>query len=213
MSKMQPDDLPVELFRAGKAKLFHTTGITLGISESAAHTAHVAAELARAAQMQISFDVNYRAKLWAPQAAQARCTEFMQLADILFLPIRDARTVWGIEDSADEEVVKSLAQRFPQRLIVMTLGERGAIAIDREGKVYRQSAFPTSEVERLGTGDAFSAGFLASYLEHRDIQLALRWACASASLKYTISGDLPLFTYDEVACLANEDRRASGIQR
>lgn len=209
MSRMQPSDLPISLFAPHQARLFHTSGITLGISDSAAETARAAAELAKAAGLLVSFDVNYRAKLWSAEMANAACTEFMRNVDIVLLPLRDARTVFGIDDATDESVLTSLAKQFPQRIIVMTLGSRGAIAIDQQGKVFHQAAFPTTEIERLGSGDAFGAGFIASYLEHNDIAAALRWGCATASLKYTIPGDLPLVHLAEVKALAESNPEAS----
>ena len=208
ISKMRPDELPSGLFTPGRARLFHTSGITLGISESAAATAQMAAELAKAAGMLVSFDVNYRAKLWRPEAAHAACVDFMKLADIVFLPIRDAHTVFGLEEPTDEAILQNLSRHSPHCLFVMTLGARGAIAIDRHGEVFRQAAFATTEVERLGSGDAFDAGFLASYLESGDVAMALRWGCAAASLKYTIPGDLPLVSRDEVKRLAELESAA-----
>ena len=213
MSKMEPSELPGELFAPHKAKVFHTTGITLGISATAAATAQMAAELAKAAGMLVSFDVNYRAKLWRPEAAQTACAEFMKLADIVFLPIRDARTVFGLEEPTDEAILQNLSRDFPHCTFVMTLGARGAIAIDRHGEVFRQAAFPTTEIERLGSGDAFGAGYLASYLEHRDIALALCWGCATAALKYTIEGDLPLVHRHEVADLLSSANNVKEIIR
>ena len=64
MSRMRPVDLPDGLFDADVAQLFHVTGITLAISETARETAHEALRRAKAAGWQISFDTNYRGKLW-----------------------------------------------------------------------------------------------------------------------------------------------------
>jgi 2-dehydro-3-deoxygluconokinase len=213
VSKMQPSDLPTGLFATGQARLFHTSGITLGISESAAATAHLAAELAKAAGMLVSFDVNYRAKLWRPEAAYASCLEFMRLADIVFLPLRDARTVFGFEEASVDSVLHGLLRLAPQCTFVMTLGGDGALASDCHGEIFRQTAFPTTEVERLGSGDAFSAGYLASFLERGRIAEALRWGCATASLKCTIPGDLPLVNRCEVEALAASATTALEIVR
>jgi 2-dehydro-3-deoxygluconokinase len=95
----------------------------------------------------------------------------------------------------------------------MTLGARGAIAIDRHGEIYRQAAFATTEVERLGSGDAFAAGYLANFLEHGSIASALRWGCATASLKYTIPGDLPLIHRHEVEALVASVSGSADIVR
>jgi 2-dehydro-3-deoxygluconokinase len=213
ISKMQPSELPSHLFAPTRAKLFHTTGITLGISESAAATAQMAAELAKAAEMLVSFDVNYRAKLWRPEAARVRCADFIKQADIVFLPLRDAHTVFGLEEPTDEAILQNLSRHYPHCTIVLTLGERGAIAIDRHGEFFRQAAFATTEVERLGSGDAFAAGYLASFLEHGSIANALRWGCATASLKYTIPGDLPLIHRHEVEALVASENKSTDIVR
>lgn len=213
MSKMGPDELPSGLFSPHQARLFHTTGITLGISVSAAATAQMAAELAKAAGMLVSFDVNYRAKLWRPEAAHASCVEFIKLADVFFLPARDAHTVFGLAEPTDEATLHNLARHFPHCTIVMTLGPRGAIAIDRHGELYHQAAFPTTEIERLGSGDAFSAGYLANFLQHGSIATALRWGCATASLKYTIPGDLPLVHRREVEALVASEGAVGEIVR
>jgi 2-dehydro-3-deoxygluconokinase len=213
ISKMQPNELPSHMFSPHKAKLFHTTGISLGISESAAATAQLAAELAKAAGMLVSFDVNYRAKLWRPEAAHASCVDFIKLADIVFMPLRDAHTVFGLEESTEEATLQNLARHFPHCTIVMTLGARGAIAIDRNGETHRQTAFPTTEVERLGSGDAFAAGYLANFLEQGKIASGLRWGCATASLKYTIPGDLPLIHRREVEALVASECGSTDIVR
>lgn len=213
ISKMQPSELPTHLFSSSHAKLFHTSGITLGISQTAAATALMAAEIAKAAGMLVSFDVNYRAKLWRPETAHASCMEFIKLADIVFLPLRDARTVFGLEETTNDSVLQNLLRHAPHCTFVMTLGAGGAIAIDRHGEIYRQAAFPTTEVERLGSGDAFAAGYLARFLEQGSIADALRWGCATASLKYTIPGDLPLIHRSEVETLAASESGSADIVR
>lgn len=213
ISKMTPSQLPTQLFTSSKAKLFHTSGITLGISESASATAQMAAEIAKAEGMLVSFDVNYRAKLWRPEVAHASCVDFIKLADIVFLPLRDAHTVFGLEEPTDEAILQNLSRHAPHCTFVMTLGSRGAIAIDRHGEIYRQAAFPTTEVERLGSGDAFSAGYLANFLEQGSIASGLRWGCATASLKYTISGDLPLIHRKEVETLVASTSGSTDIVR
>lgn len=213
ISRMQPSQLPMRLFTPGSAKLFHTSGITLGISDSAARTATAAAAMAKEAGMLVSFDVNYRAKLWPPDAAREGCIQVISHADIVFLPIRDARTVFGLDASTEEAILRSLLLQFPHCTIVMTLGAGGAIAINRHGEIVRQPAFPTTEIERLGSGDAFAAGYLANFLERGSVSSALRWGCATASLKYTIPGDLPLIHRHEVKALAESESGSSEIVR
>lgn len=204
MSLMCPNDLQPEVFSA-EAKLFHTTGITLGISKSAAATALRATQLAQAAGATVSFDFNYRARLWTTEDAKHGCEEIMQLADIIFIPSRDAASVFKMHSPDPEEILELLCAAYPRATVVLTMGARGAAARDGTGRYWYQHAITAREIERLGGGDAFSAGYLASYLEQPDDPAAaLRMGAAAAALKYTIPGDLPLFDRDEVESLMRD---------
>lgn len=200
MSRMQPADLPAELFRAGESRLFHTTGITLAISGSAKKTAREAMWLAKAADWRISFDTNYRGKLWSGADAAAGCDHAMSVADLVFCPYGDYQVMFG--EATPSAAIADLATRYPATLIVMTLGKDGSQAITPDGEVLRQPAILADEVGRIGGGDAFAAGFIYAWLTEGDVRTALKWGAALSSLKYTIPGDLPLVDYDAVAALA-----------
>jgi len=214
MSQMQADELPAELFRPGATRLFHTTGITVGLSQCARRTTEYAVELAQQSGAQLSFDLNYRSKLWSAEAAYAACAPLMAQAHIVFLPMRDAKSVCGAQETTPTAICHELHQRWPRALIVLTRGQLGAMAIDAQGAVFEQPAFLADEVERLGGGDAFSAGFLSARLAARSTQEALRWGCATAALKYTIPGDLPLIDRSQVLALLDTAAQGPrGIER
>lgn len=207
MSRMQPEQFPAHLFQPGGARLLHLTGITLALSSDAYATAQRALELAKAAGWQISFDVNYRGKLWSQDAARQGCKPFMEAADLIFLPKRDACMICDLPSFIPYEMALSeLRSLYPQATIVMTLGDQGAAALTADGQTYSQPVFPAEAVCRLGRGDAFVAGFLYQFLEnssHERIAAALRWGNAMAALKYSIEGDMPLVRRHEVEALVN----------
>ncbi len=214
MSRMQPDELPPELFATGAARVFHTSGITVGLSEDARRTAMRAVELAREAKQVISFDLNFRSRLWAAAEAYAACEPIMAQADIIFLPLRDAQAVCEVTKAEPAAVCRELHGRWPRATLVVTRAELGAVAMDAAGTFFEQAAFPADEVERLGGGDAFSAGYLAAVLSGCDVQDSLRWGCATAAIKYTIPGDLPLLDRNMVAALVSDpSHRPTSIQR
>lgn len=202
MSRMTPEDLPTGLFREGACKILHLSGITVGISEQAAQTVWAAVRMASEAGWAICFDLNYRAKLWTPAEALAACIPFMHAADYVFLPWRDAKQVMGVVGKSAEECCIELHQQFEHATLVLTLGRDGAVAVSPSGQTFQQPAFVTTEVERLGGGDAFSAGFLSGILQELDVVNCLRWGAAAAAMKYTIPGDLPLFDRKAVRDLA-----------
>ena len=216
MSRMQPDELPAELFAPGRARHLHLTGITVAISQSAAATARRAVELAKAAGMTVSFDVNYRAKLWSAEQARVGCHEFAALADIFFTPLRDAETIYGVSDDPETALAQLQAQ-YPQATIILTLGAEGAIGAEPDKAAISQSVFPAGTVGRIGGGDAFTAGVLYGYLTdtnpHTRLATALRWGAAAAAFKYTIPGDMPLFEKEEVEGLLHSGNQSPQVRR
>ena len=199
VSHVQPADLPEDLFKADMSRLFHVTGITLAISDSARTTALEAMRRGKDLGWQVSFDTNYRSTLWTGERAAAKCDEAMALADIVFCPLGDCQALYG--DALPDEALAVLASKYPETLIVMTLGKDGAAAVRPDGELFQQSAILAGEVGRIGGGDAFAAGFLYAWLTYEDVALALKWGVAMSSHKYTIPGDLPLVDYEEVASL------------
>ncbi len=199
MSRMQSADLPRDLFRSDRSRLFHITGITLAISDAARDTAREAMRLAKAAGWRVSFDTNYRSKLWTGAEAAEACDHAMSLADLILCPYGDYQVMYG--DAAPEEALEDLAARFPGTLIVMTLGKEGAQAITSGGNRIRQPAILAGEVGRIGGGDAFAAGFIYAWLQEGDAAVALKWGAAVSALKYTIPGDLPLVDPEAAAAL------------
>jgi 2-dehydro-3-deoxygluconokinase len=213
MSRIQPDDLPTDLFVAGGAKLLHLSGITPALSESAAATVRRAYELAKAAGWQVSFDLNYRAKLWSEAQARACYEEYMPGVDVIITPLGDAQRVLEIHENATT-ILNKLHSSYPQATIVVTLGADGAVASKPPtGYHLHQPAFPAEQVDRIGGGDAFDAGFLYSYLKGDPLSVALRWGVAVAALKYSIPGDMPLVRHAEVLGLVESGSNKTTIVR
>jgi 2-dehydro-3-deoxygluconokinase len=213
LSQMQPDDLPGDIFTEQGGRLLHLTGITP--ATGAVDVSLRAMQLAQKAGWQISFDMNYRRKLWDPQAARAGCEPFMQAAHVIFISLDDVNTIYS-PISSPTEALEMLASLYPQAAIVMTLGAKGATARTVDGTIVEQPTFPAGDLGRIGGGDAFSAGFLYGYLNESGadhIALALRWGAACAALKYSISGDLPLFEYAEALALVQQGAGRNTIQR
>ena len=214
VSLIRPSDVPSDLFTEQGARLFHTSGISLAIGKSAAQTARHAVNLAKGAGWLVSFDVNHRSKLWSYEEAKAGCHGAMAAADIIFVAQRDALAMFGLESTNTDtpHLLETLAQTYPQALTVITQGAAGAAARTPDGEVFTETALPAEAVDRVGGGDAFSAGFLYGYLTFGSVPTALRWGVVVAALKYSIRGDLPLVNLPEVQALV-EGQHAAAITR
>lgn len=203
MARIQPTDLPTELFHADKARLFHTSGITLALSDSARATVDRALQLAQEGGMLTSLDINYRHKLWSPSEARQYLAPLLLQLDVVLVAERDIKTLWPdlYQDSAETTLrcVRSLTR--PGASIVMTRGKKGACVLTPEDVFESAGAFEAAEVERLGGGDAFSAGFLTAWLEGQSYRKALTWGAAVAAFKYATPGDIAWIDRPQVEAL------------
>jgi 2-dehydro-3-deoxygluconokinase len=206
------EDLPRQIFVPGFARYLHVSGISLGLGSRTQKLIMACVERAKEAGWSISFDINFRAKLWSAEQAREVCEQLAALADVVFLPIRDARTVWQINydvqqlqltpSESSKAVIEQFASLVPAANCVMTLGELGACTLCR-GQFDFATTRAVTAIGRLGGGDAFAAGFLSGLLRYGTNPAALRWGNAAAQVKYSITGDLPLFEYAEVASIAD----------
>lgn len=165
---MTPGDLRAEMF-AG-AKIVHLTGITPALSATCAATVAHAIELAHAAGALVSFDPNYRARLWTPEVARAALLPLIAQADIVLLGHEDAAAIFGTSD--DEATLHELAQ-LHATICVLKRAERGAIALVAGQQISAPAVPVAAVVDPVGAGDGFNAGFLAGYLRGDSTEAAL----------------------------------------
>jgi 2-dehydro-3-deoxygluconokinase len=186
------------------AKWFHVTGITPALSPTAAETTREALRAARAARLQVSIDLNYRAKLWSPAEANRWMHEFMQYCDVLITTEEDLEKVLQIQGQNYEAVAALVAKRYPVQVVAITLRENPLVWKNswtgiayREGTTYTTKTYEVEIVDRLGAGDSFAAGLIHGLLDG-NLQKGLDWAVAASALKHSIPGDFDWITPDEV---------------
>lgn len=204
VAQVDPDTFPIEW--VAQTRWLHVTGITPALSDGCRRVALQLVERAVAHGTPISFDVNYRSRLWSAAEAAAVLESFCVRATVLFCGEGDARTLWGMTGEP-AEVATALAARFSAPVTVLTLGDGGAIARTRDGQQVAVSALAATVVDRVGAGDAFAAGFLHGYLDDGDLERALRYGTALAALKLTVRGDLAIVTPAELAAALTGGRR------
>src|SRR4051812_30900162 len=206
IANVRPGTVPWPAVFAG-AKWFHVTGITPALSAGAAETTREALAAARAAGVRTSMDLNYRVKLWSQAEAGRWMSEFMRDCDVLVTTEEDVERVFGIKGKDYEEVAARVAERFPVRLVAITLRENPLVwrnswtAIAwQDGKVYRTRSYEVEIVDRLGAGDSFAAGLIHGLLDD-DVQKGLDYGVAASAIKHSIPGDFAWITRDEVEAL------------
>jgi 2-dehydro-3-deoxygluconokinase len=96
----------------------------------------------------------------------------------------EARVLWGRDD---EKLVREFAEKGP-REVVLKLGKEGS-AVFLEGRFLDQTGFEVTEVDPVGAGDAFDAGYLAGHLWDLGAEERLRVANALGAMSVATLGD------------------------
>jgi 2-dehydro-3-deoxygluconokinase len=183
-SRLEPSDISADVIR--QAGLLHVTGITPALSESAARATFHAMSLARDAGVPVSFDLNYRSRLWDAQAARQSYRELIALADIVFAGEDEAEIAVGNTHSV-AETARLIGELGPREVIIK-LGDRGCFALV-DGISYDQPAFPVNVVDTVGAGDGFVAGYLSEVHRGSPVAVRLLTAVCVGAFACTVPGD------------------------
>jgi 2-dehydro-3-deoxygluconokinase len=210
---------------------FHFTGITPALSDNAAAICVAAVKAARAKNITISCDINYRANLWTREKARDVMGKLMEYVDICIANEEDASDVFGIKASGSDvtsgkishdgykEVAAALVNKFNFKQTAITLRESISANDNNWGAMlyngkdfYFSKKYAVHIVDRVGGGDSFGAGLIYANLQGMPPDEGLEFAVAASCLKHTIEGDINLVSVDEVKKLASGN--ASGrVQR
>lgn len=198
-AQLSPADLDWD--RLLDTRLLHLTGITAALSPTCQEAVAQAAARARAAGVPVSFDVNYRGRLWTPEAAAAALLPIMQGVDLLFCKAADAMRLFGAAGTP-AQMLEHLWQTAGARRVVLTLGAEGVLGTDGTN-VWHEPAVPTRILDRLGAGDALAAGVIHGWLGG-DFRRGLRYGAVMAGLALSQYGDQVITTAAELEALARD---------
>ena len=224
-AQLKPGDFDWKAIFAGGVRWFHSGGIFAALSETTGETIIEGMKAARAAGAVISFDLNYRAKLWnlwgGAEKAQSIVRRIVENVDVLVGNEEDLQMGLGIpgpevaatsklDPSTFFGMIDRVAKKFPGiKVVATTLREVrstnrhawGAVAwVD--GTTF---VSPTCEVDvydRVGGGDGFAAGFFYGLLTGEPEEQALRLGWAHGALVATTPGDTTMSTLEQVRAFA-----------
>ena len=186
-------DVPETMFY--NTRLFHTSGITLGLGGKAQKFAIECIRKFKEQGTLISFDVNYRANLWTGEDT--------------------ARLTFGKTGSI-EEIQKSFCEQYPISVVAST--ERTVITPKKhnftsiiysakDDAYYREEPYNNIDVvDRIGSGDAYVSGALYGYLKHKDCRKALEYGNAMAAIKHSVIGDMITTDLEEIDSIIAEHK-------
>ena len=188
-SNYTPADLPEAAI--AESRMFYVSGISQGISTTAADAVFAAIDIARRNGVKVAYDTNYRPRLWPPARAAAVMHAAMAGTDYALPGIEDALTLTGL---ADPDAVLDFYLRLGPKVVVLKMGESGAYLATPEYRV-RIPRHAVQVVDATGAGDAFCGSFLARILAGDSPERAARYANGAAALKCTGYGAVAPIPY------------------
>lgn len=207
-----------------KADVFHCSGITCAVSQSATDATFEAVETAKAAGLRITCDINYRKTLWKYPGADAHATlnRLMQYSDFIFgdqdewevatavpqVPMLHMKADTVLDMDAYGRYFEEMHRQFPQ-CGEMMLGLRNQMTTSHHtltallwyhGKIYTTRIWDIENiVDSVGVGDAFVSAYIhAAERWPGEPQRCLDFSTAAAMLKNSIEGDFNLVTEEEI---------------
>jgi 2-dehydro-3-deoxygluconokinase len=185
----------------------HLSGITPALGPGPAEAAIIAARAARDRGIAVSFDGNYRDRLWSRWNGDARAilSEIVSYSSILFGNHRDIAMLLDRQFNEDDSTEAANAAAFEAfaNLEMIASTQRLSDDVDRHRMracvATRRETVRTDEVllpgivDRIGTGDAFAAGILHAIDRAEPLATIARTGLALSALKHSLPGDASLF--------------------
>jgi len=202
-----------EIFKS--AKWFHLSGITLALGENVRAVAFKCLEYCLKYQVRVSFDFNYRSKLWTIEEARPYFRKVIPYVDVLFANHFDLNTILEIpldNKNSDEKTKKiELSKKliasskvkyvFGTDRIVHTATDNSlsSYCICASGEYKSIDPIRFSIYDRIGGGDAFASGVIHGLLTNfENPDYALRFGLSTSILAHTLYGDVSTLSVGEI---------------
>ncbi|HEX8194815.1 MAG TPA: sugar kinase [Pyrinomonadaceae bacterium] len=199
------------IFGEQGSRWFHTGGVFVGLSETTPDVAAEAMQAARSAGTLVSYDLNYRDSLWRErggrEAANDLNKKLLQMADVAFGVFDFDSKLSNYSENAFRQLAERMLAEFPNlKAVVSTLREVHTASRHDfsavcffENQIFKARDYKNTDVlDRVGSGDAFAAGFIYGLLSGKGTQYAVECGAAHGVLAMTTPGDNSMATLPEI---------------
>lgn len=205
---------------------FHITGITPALSATAMELSLESVKIAKARNITVSCDLNYRKNLWKyGKKAEEVMNEIAKYVDVAIANEEDCQKSLGIYADVDvtsgeldtakyEALSNKVLETYPNmKMIAITLRESisadingWAACLNDRSKFHLSRHYEIRDIlDRVGSGDSFSGGLIYGLTHYDDKQDALEFAVAASCLKHSIIGDFNRVGVSDVTNLMKGD--------
>lgn len=189
-----------------KAKVLLVSGTALAKSPSR-EAVIKAVNLARKNNVKVVFELDYRPYTWQSPEETAVYYSFIAEQSDIVIGTRDEYDVMENKvDGKNDETVQYLFSH-QANLVVIKHGVQGSYAYTKSGELYRARAYKTNVLKTFGAGDSYASAFLYALISGKDIETALKYGSASASIvvsKHSSSEAMPVVEEIEALIKKNE---------
>jgi len=224
-AQLKPGDFDWASIFSGGVKWFHSGGIFAALSETTGEVIIEGMKAAKKAGAIVSFDLNFRAKLWNIWGGEKKAVEvvdrIVKNCDVLVGNEEDLQKGLGIQGqdveskskldpSAFFAMIDKVVAKHPQvKVVATTLREVhstnrhswGAVAWVN-GKTYASPTCELDVLDRVGGGDGFAAGLFYGLMSGLDPAEAVKLGWAHGALLTTFPGDTTMATLEQVQAFA-----------
>jgi 2-dehydro-3-deoxygluconokinase len=224
-ARLKPGDFNWREIFSNGVRWFHSGGIFAALSSTTAELAIEAMQAAKAARAVVSFDLNYRPKLWSVSGghhhAVAVLDRIVQNVDVLVgneedlqmglgIPGPDVAPQSKLEPSSFLGMMDKVSQKYPGiKIVATTLREVHSTNRHRwsalawiNGQSFLAPVCELDVLDRVGGGDGFASGFFYGLLTRQSEEQAVRLGWAHGALLTTYPGDTTMATLEQVQALA-----------
>lgn len=195
-----------------RVDLLHITGITLGLSEAWHRLGVEIIQEASRRGIKISFDMNFRQKLWSQAQARAVYKKVLPYVDYLNAGVLDAIHFMEVPEKEGVDFkyyIKEISKAYPNLTYIYGTNRENITpnSFRLSGFIYEvddQQFHHSKEyrldivVDRVGAGDAYASGILDGFLSNYPLADTVEFGMAASVLKHTIYGDVNQFSREEV---------------
>jgi len=220
-AQLKPGDFNWKEIFAGGVRWFHSGGIFAALSETTGQVIIEGMKAAKAAGAVVSFDLNYREKLWniwgGAQKAAEIIGHIVENVDVLVgneedlqkglgIPGPDIQKKSKLDPSIFFAMIDSVVKKFPKvKIVATTLREVHSTARHGwsavawiDGQTFTAPTVELDVCDRVGGGDGFASGFIYGLLTGEEPLEAVRLGWAHGALLTTFPGDTTMTTVEQV---------------
>jgi len=198
--------------------IFHVSGITLAISEKTRELTFKILKYCKENNILVSYDSNYRAKMWSLEEASEVTKEILPYVNIFSGGILDAENILNMRCDLEDKYEKlkyyydEISKNYPNiKHIFSSFRDIKSSTVNTlqcnyytDGTLFSSRVHTIDDiVDRVGGGDALTAGVLYSIINNKSPKYVCEFAVAASVLKHTIYGDANLVTNEEVESLVS----------